>query len=290
MLLKEIHIELKSRILYRLEDSFGHVLKYIEDFESPLFAKIAGLEDVYHRMQSLTLEERNRDLNNIRCALLRLVDKIRKKDLTSAAEKMGYKYTGKFVDSSVKPEKPRHETERIKILCAAANPKDSKNLRVYSEMRQIAEKIGTNQRFEFLPVFAARVSDFHFHVKYHKPSIIHFSGHGNEHGIILEKNDGSGDLVESEVLGDYFRRCANHLSCVFLNSCYSDRQAELIRASGAKVVGVRGQVNDTKARSFSNFFYDYLVKFPVLDFTEAFDYAMDGAMLKDGEEPDFIML
>lgn len=87
------------------------------------------------------------------------------------------------------------------------------------------------------------------------PTIVHFAGHGEQDGIILQDERGSGKLVSAEALADLFRLFRDRVRCVVLSSCYSRRQAEAIRRHIPHVVGMTTAVPDAAAIAFATGFY-----------------------------------
>ncbi|HYU31357.1 MAG TPA: pentapeptide repeat-containing protein [Thermoanaerobaculia bacterium] len=87
------------------------------------------------------------------------------------------------------------------------------------------------------------------------PAMIHFSGHGEESGIILQDPYGNPAPVSTEALGSLFRLFKDTISCVVLNSCFSEHQAIAIRAHIPYVIGVRSAIPDSAAIAFSTGFY-----------------------------------
>ena len=77
-----------------------------------------------------------------------------------------------------------------KILILAVNPKDTAQLRLDEEIRQIKEALKLadgGDAFEVTSELAVRTGDLHRHLLHHKPQIVHFSGHGiGERGLLFE--------------------------------------------------------------------------------------------------------
>jgi hypothetical protein len=87
------------------------------------------------------------------------------------------------------------------------------------------------------------------------PNMIHFSGHGEHSGIFLQDPSGNPTLVANSALEKLFKLFKDTVSCVVLNSCYSEHQARAIRAHIPYVVGVRSGIPDLAAIAFSTGFY-----------------------------------
>lgn len=88
-----------------------------------------------------------------------------------------------------------------------------------------------------------------------KPNMVHFSGHGNQSGILLRGPNGQPTLVTSQALEKLFKLFKDTISCVLLNSCFSEHQATSIRAHIPYVIGVSSKIPDDAAIAFSVGFY-----------------------------------
>lgn len=87
------------------------------------------------------------------------------------------------------------------------------------------------------------------------PTIVHFSGHGEESGIVLRDELGNARLVGAEALASLFELFRDRVRCVVLSSCYSESQAVAIRRHIPYVVGMSAAVPDKVAVAFSTGFY-----------------------------------
>jgi len=96
-----------------------------------------------------------------------------------------------------------------KILILAANPTDTNKLRLDEEVREIenAHRQATNrEEIAIISKWAVRLDDLRREILYHKPNIVHFSGHGaGDDGLLLENQYGQMQLVSSESLADLFK-------------------------------------------------------------------------------------
>lgn len=120
------------------------------------------------------------------------------------------------------------------ILFFAANHKDTNRLRLDQEIRQIQSSLRTSSNranIDFRQQMAARPDDLRQALLREKPQIVHFSGHGETEGILLENDAGMAHLVSPDALAELFGLVAKTapIQCVALNACYSEAQAEARR-------------------------------------------------------------
>lgn len=159
---------------------------------------------------------------------------------------------------------------KVRILFLAANPRDTRQLRLGEEMRAIDERLGhSDKRGRFDPPtqkWAVRPTDLLNYLQDHKPHIVHFSGHGSSEGqIILENAAGEMLPVSPEALARLFRALKeadpeNCPRCVVLNACFTAEQAHSIAEVVGCVVGMTRAVSDSAAIAFAGRFYDSLAR------------------------------
>lgn len=152
--------------------------------------------------------------------------------------------------------------KKIKILFLAANPKNTKRLRLDQEVRAIDQSLRLSEfrdKFELLQHWAVRVIDLQSYLLRHKPNIVHFSGHGSTTSeIILEDDLGNSNSVSRQTLSQLFSVFADEVACVVLNACYSELQARAIATNIDYVVGMSKAIGDQAAISFAKAFYQAL--------------------------------
>ena len=156
-----------------------------------------------------------------------------------------------------------YDSDRIEtILFLAANPLDSNRLRLDEEIRSIDLTLIQTKYggyFDLRQHWAVRISDLQGYFLRHKPSIVHFSGHGStDSEIILEDNSGNSQVVPAKALSKLFSILKSDIKCVVLNLCYSEKQANAISEHGISVVGMARAIGDKAAISFSAAFYHAL--------------------------------
>jgi hypothetical protein len=193
-----------------------------------------------------------------------------------------------------------------KILILAANPKNTPQLRLGEEVREIDEGLRRSQhrqQFELSAKWAVRTRDFYRSMLEIQPQILHFSGHGegnlanigraessaerkllpvtevaSKSGLVFEDETGQAKLIDSAALARLFELfAAKGLECVVLNTCYSEVQAEAIHQYIPYVIGMNKAIGDKAAIAFTVAFYDALAAGEAYEF--AFELAKSALQL-----------
>jgi CHAT domain len=167
------------------------------------------------------------------------------------------------------------------ILILAANPKDTKRLRLDEEYRRIEEAIERSKRrdeFKVVTKLAATDDDLRRALLAFKPEIVHFSGHGSGLGLEFENELGYALPISARALAGLFRLFTDHVRCVVLNACFSQFQAKAISEHIEWVIGMEAAIGDQAAIKFSQGFYDGLVH--GRGFEDAFELGRNAIDLK----------
>lgn len=150
----------------------------------------------------------------------------------------------------------------VKVLFLAANPLNTERLRIDREIRSIDQALRSAQlrdAFELHQQWATRVADLQSHFLRYQPTIVHFSGHGNETcELLLEDNHGYAKAIPQQALSSLFAVLRGNTRCVLLNACFSDQQAMAIAEHIDCVIGMTSAVGDDAAIAFSVAFYQAL--------------------------------
>ncbi len=153
-------------------------------------------------------------------------------------------------------------TEKIRILFLAANPKDTTQLRLDEEIREIQSKIRAAEfrdLFELVSRWAVRPGDLIQALNEVRPHIVHFSGHGTKQAqLVLEDTDGSPKPVTEAALTALFRNVKDNITLVVLNACHSETQAAAISQEIECTVGMNDAIGDEAAIVFASTFYGAL--------------------------------
>jgi hypothetical protein len=148
-----------------------------------------------------------------------------------------------------------------RLLILSANPRDTTRLRLDIEVREIEEGLRRSkkrEKFTIAQKWAVRLRDLRRAMLDYEPHIVHFCGHGEENGIIVEDEQGKATAVEPEALAGLFELFKHQVECVLLNACYSQLQAEAINKYIRYVIGMSRGISDKTAIEFAIGFYDAL--------------------------------
>ncbi len=146
-----------------------------------------------------------------------------------------------------------------KILFIMANPKNTARLRLDEEIRDIAESLNLARHREHFRIeqrWATRLKDVRRAIFDVNPHILHFSGHGEAEGLLLEDDSGNAVIANADALAGLFRIEAGQIECVVLNACHSIHLAKAINAHVKYVIAMPNAIPDQAAREFAVGFYD----------------------------------
>ncbi len=148
---------------------------------------------------------------------------------------------------------------KVKILFLASNPGNTQPLKLDDEIRSITEKIRLAEyrdELELVSMWAVRPDDMLQGLNQHKPTIVHFSGHGSDVGeIILMDNNGHSKPVSAASLKMLFKTLKDNIRLVVLNACFSKIQAQAISEVIDCVIGMNTSIGDDAAIKFAASFY-----------------------------------
>ncbi|MGB9169774.1 MAG: CHAT domain-containing protein [Nitrososphaeraceae archaeon] len=158
---------------------------------------------------------------------------------------------------------PTQRFAMITILFLSANPTATDPLELIKECNIINQKLKA----------AANKGDFKLEQRHdisikwlieellnYNPQILHFSGHGSPNSSLIFKNEDTGEIEEvpPSALSNLFRILGNKIDLVFLNACYSEKQAQAISKHVNCVIGMSKEVSDKAAIEFASTFYSSL--------------------------------
>lgn len=150
-------------------------------------------------------------------------------------------------------------SERIRILFLSANPWTTSRILVDEEAREIFEKLqegSCRDKFELIRHEAIRTFDLQRLLMMHEPHIVHFSGHGSKrHKLILGGTAGRGKEVDRKGLVDVFGLYRHHVRLIFLNACFTRKQALALSEVIDYSVGTGKGMGDKGGVAFAGAFY-----------------------------------
>ena len=114
-----------------------------------------------------------------------------------------------------------------KILILASNPKG--DLRIDREIHDLQEAIQrspNSARFDVPLRMVLNQSDLRRYILDVKPQIIHFCGHGEKEGLVLEDGRGTAKIVSNAFIVDLLSKFADRIECVLLNACDTEPLAD----------------------------------------------------------------
>ena len=152
----------------------------------------------------------------------------------------------------------------------AAAPDDKIYVNVIKEGTEIQQTLDAKRdKFEFINRLGITKNHFLDDLERYKPSILHFSGHGTEYSSLVFQD---GDELSPAQLEKTFQSLPFKISLVFLNACYSKKQARPISKYVDYIIGMEKSVSDDAAIIFSSQFYKSLLK--NINYKEAYDDAI----------------
>jgi hypothetical protein len=145
--------------------------------------------------------------------------------------------------------------DQLRILFLASNPDTTSRLDLEEELRALESELRAvrfRDKVRLTTGHAIRPDDLVRLLRSFQPTVVHFSGHGSEEGIILRS-----DVGHVAVTGSALARLLRDrgVRLVVLNACFSTSQAESIREVVGAVVGTTAAVGDEAARRFSVAFF-----------------------------------
>lgn len=145
----------------------------------------------------------------------------------------------------------------MKILFLSASPLTSARLDIELEAKAIRAALAASRyrdAITFIDESAVTPSDLVKLIDSVRPQILHFSGHGEEGGIVLRDQYSAAHVIRS---GSLQRVLENRgIELLVLNACGSDEHAQSALLSVKTVVGTVDLVEDRVALAFSTAFYE----------------------------------
>ncbi len=234
-------------------------------YENNIVTLSSFYHDAFKAFNSLDTKEQMRAKTDISQQILYLVNQIAETSPPNG-EVMTQVYEAPVPPSPAEPEPTQPQQQLRKILFMSANPAETTALKLTKEMRDIKNTLRSSRNrddFDFILEPQVNASIIRQRIKEERPEIVHFSGHGGldtglAEGIVVAGSNGNPIVLTGSALGRLFDMAKDYVKCVVLNSCYSDTQAEAIKAHIPHVIGMNDAIDNTSARMFSVGFYEAL--------------------------------
>lgn len=150
------------------------------------------------------------------------------------------------------------QADPVRILVLSADPTEQPQLRIGEETRRIKDALRMAKYDDIFSVEAemsVRPRDILDRLHRHKPTILHFVGHGTREGnLLFESETGESKEVGIGALLQALEALPGTRSLI-LNACFSATQAGRMIEHVECVVGTRGGISDAAALSFADGFY-----------------------------------
>jgi hypothetical protein len=165
------------------------------------------------------------------------------------------------VTSERRPPPETASAPKLTILMLAANPLDTRRLKLDDEARRIelAIREGGDRDAQVKLFLAVRAEDIERWLLEVKPQFLHLSGHGADGTFIVQDPHGLETALLPEALGLMLSATAKQLRCVTVNACSTERIARELAMHVPHVVAMRREVLDYVAIQFSIAFYRAIV-------------------------------
>lgn len=148
---------------------------------------------------------------------------------------------------------------KITVLFMGSNPLDQTSLRLDEEAREIDRMMRQSDfrdAINFKTWWASRPRDLLQALNEHNPTIVHFSGHGDNQGnLVFQGDHGETKLVSLEAISATLATFSESVDLVFFNACFSEYQASIITGHIKAAIGMSDAVEDDVARIFAAQFY-----------------------------------
>ena len=154
---------------------------------------------------------------------------------------------------------------KIRVLFLAANPDSATRLELGREFNKIRDAIARAQfraAFQLIPPeFNAQIETISAALISYRPHVVHFAGHGSQsQGLVLEDRNHRTILTEKAELTALLKQLRRDIRLVFLNACYTEEQAQMLKKIFDYTIGSDGLIEDRCAAEFARAFYRHLAE------------------------------
>lgn len=254
-------IKTKEGHLNRARQDLARYIEKIAKAQTKLTAAQAKLRDAERREEE---REQRRAVAQEREAARKRREAERKR---AAAEAARDRQLNALSDQASQLEQRLLAAERrvappeITVLFLAAAPDDQHALRIDRESRAIQKRVRETEFRDSIFFdwrFARRLPDLIQDLNEVKPTVLHFSGHSDEGGLLFEDVAGRTVDLGSDQLGRLLSAAGSSVRLAVFNSCDSAAHARTAVNHVELAIGMNAAINDDAARVFSAQFYNSL--------------------------------
>ncbi len=168
--------------------------------------------------------------------------------------------------------------DHIKILFMSATPSNTGQLNTALESRfkDLIRYFDRERKIKLVEEHGVDVEQFTNFLMHENPHILHYGGHGEVEGIVLEQDHLEADVFESLI------QLSRNTKCVLLNACNSLPIAKALAQHVPYVIGTQDVIDDGAAIAFAKGFYMGIVSGKTVE--EAFKLGI--IKIKTGRLPD----
>jgi DNA-binding transcriptional regulator GbsR (MarR family) len=184
---------------------------------------------------------------------------------------------------------------KLKILYLTATPESQAHLRTDAEARLVQEALRGSKYREDIDLIISPAADAQSilnGINDHRPTIVHFSGHGGGKDIWLDDGkvvNSKGDSMNFASLADLLGATESPPTLLVLNACDTLYGAEVLLDSVKVVVAMSDSVSDLGAATFAAQFYAAIASAqPISIALRQGRINMKSAMLNDFNLPQMI--
>ncbi|HOC01678.1 MAG TPA: CHAT domain-containing protein [Verrucomicrobiota bacterium] len=146
----------------------------------------------------------------------------------------------------------------VTILFLAANPTDTSALRLDKECRQVGERIRSAEHRDSVRLvsrWAVRTDDVIQALLEERPYVVHFSGHGQTNGLVLEDHEGKSRTVTPKAILAVLKAIPDNLRLAVFNACDSLSLAKAAVKVLDSAIGMKRPIGDEAAVAFAGALY-----------------------------------
>jgi hypothetical protein len=275
-------INTKQREIQRCQASIGAESKKLGTLESQIAKKYKEISDYEHKISK---EEAAADKKRSEESQRQL--RQQERDRQQMQSTLNH-HASLHHEMRYEIDKMKKLPDKVVVLFLASNPIDQQSLRLDEEVRGIADMIRKAKHRDAVKLestWAVQPMDVLQALNEHRPTIVHFSGHGSdEDEIVFQNPDGTAKFVTKEAIVHTMTVFSSEIRLVFFNTCYSRNQAEAVSMLVEATIGMNTTIGDQAARVFSSQFYSAIGFGHSLKM--AFDQAKTLLMLEGIDEQD----